>query len=156
LKNNTTLKAAAHAALPLIRKNQHQMEEVVQSARLLGDGLEPCANQEGERLIYSQPVESGFMGYSFDFEIHLADLDDLHRDDDRRAVLEMIAHGLLQHSTLRGNIRFTLRDFDAPVANTLHASSDFLPEFIQRVSKEHNIHIENYIEDAMKRGSARN
>ncbi|WP_336818779.1 hypothetical protein [Cedecea sp. MMO-103] len=128
----------------------------MQSVRLLGDGWEPHVNQEGERLIYSQPVESGFISHSFDFEILPADLDVLRTDDYRRAALEVIAHTLLQHSTLRGNLRFTQRDFDCLVANTLHTSSDFLPVFIARVNREHNIHIESYIEETMKRRSARN
>ena len=68
----------------------------MQPVRLMGDGYEPHVEQWGEQLSYSLPVDSGFVSFSFTFAIRQADLDVLLSDDYRRAVLEVIAHTLLQ------------------------------------------------------------
>lgn len=41
----------------------------MQSVRRMGDGYEPQVWQEGDRLIYSLPVESGFVSFDFTFDI---------------------------------------------------------------------------------------
>mgnify|MGYP004712671663 CR=1 FL=1 len=123
----------------------------MQPIRLLGDGYEPHVEQSGEQLSYSLPVDSGFVSFSFTFKICQADLDVLLSDDYRRAVLEMVAHTLLQHSTLPGNTRFTQSDFDSLVSDTLHSTSDLLQAFITQVSREHHIVIEKYVQDILKR-----
>ncbi|CAH0266122.1 hypothetical protein ACLEXY_11765 [Enterobacter ludwigii] len=83
------------------------------------------------------------------------DLDVLLSSDYRRAVLEITAHTLLQHSTLKGNDRFTQKDFDNLVAVTLHASLALLHIFISRVSREHNIAIDHYVEEILHRRTRR-
>lgn len=126
----------------------------MQPIRRMGDGYEPHVDQLGERLTYSLPVDSGFVSFSFSFEIRQADLDLLLSDDYRRAVLEVTAHTLLQRSTLKGNNRFTQSDFDSLVMDTLHSGVDFLQAFIARVSWENNIAIDHYVKEVMNRRSA--
>lgn len=123
----------------------------MQSVCLMGDGYEPHVEQLGEQLSYSLPVDSGFLSFSFTFVIHRADLDVLLSDDYRRAVLEVIAHTLLQRSTLPGNARFTQSDFDTLVADTLHSSRDCLEAFIEEVSHENHIVIKKYVHDILHR-----
>ncbi|MBK4366524.1 hypothetical protein JJQ04_21080, partial [Enterobacter hormaechei] len=43
--------------------------------RLMGDGYEPYVNKLNDRLIYSLPVESGFVSFYFEFDISQTDLD---------------------------------------------------------------------------------
>lgn len=123
----------------------------MQPVRLMGDGYEPHVEQWGEQLSYSLPVDSGFVSFSYTFAIRQADLDVLLSDNYRRAVLEVIAHTLLQRSTLPGNARFTQNDFDGLVADTLHSSRDFLEAFVVQVSKENHIVIEKYVHDILCR-----
>ncbi len=37
--------------------------------RLMGDGYEPYVDKLDDRLIYSLPVESGFLSFNFEFVI---------------------------------------------------------------------------------------
>ena len=126
----------------------------MQSVRLMDDGYEPHVTQEEGKLIYSLPVDSGFISYEFAFEISRHDLDILISDDYRRAVLEITAHTLLQRSTLKGYDRFTQKDFDKLVTNTLHSTPDFLQTFISQISHEHHIVIEHYVKEIIDRRSA--
>ncbi|WP_263066871.1 hypothetical protein [Enterobacter huaxiensis] len=119
--------------------------------RLMGDGYEPYVNKFNNRLIYSLPVESGFVSFHFEFDILQTDLDVLLSDHYRRAVLEVTAHTLLQRSTLKGHKRFTQHDFDNLIATTLHASQEHLSAFISQINGEHNISIEHYVNDIMNR-----
>lgn len=123
----------------------------MQAQRLMGEGYEPYVEQQGDRLTYSLPVDSGFVSFNFTFDLRQTDLDVLLSSDYRRAVLEITAHTLLQHSTLKGNDRFTQKDFDNLVAVTLHASLALLHIFISRVSREHNIAIDHYVEEILHR-----
>lgn len=123
----------------------------MQSVKRMGDGYEPQVWQEGERLTYSLPVDSGFVSFDFSFAIRQRDLDVLLADNYRRAVLEIIAHTLLQHSTLKGNARFTQRDFDKLIADTLHSTNDSLQVFIARINREHHIVIEHYVKAILTR-----
>ncbi|MCG8709407.1 hypothetical protein JHU04_002652 [Brenneria sp. 4F2] len=126
----------------------------MKSLRRMGEGYEPYVEQSAERLIYSLPVDSGVVSFSFSFEIRQTDLDVLLSDDYRRAVLEVIAHTLLQRSTLKGNDRFTQSDFDSLVAVVLHATFALLQTFIARVSRENNMAIDHYVKDVINRRSA--
>lgn len=126
----------------------------MQSVKLMGDGYEPQVWQEGDKLTYSLPVDSGFVSFDFSFAIRRSDLDVLLADDYRRAALEIIAHTLLQHSTLKGNARFTQRDFDKLLADTLHSTNDFLQAFIARINREHHIGIEHYVKEILARRAA--
>jgi hypothetical protein len=119
--------------------------------RLMGDGYEPYVNKFNNRLIYSLPVESGFVSFHFEFDILQTDLDVLLSDHYRRAVLEVTAHTLLQRSTLKGHKRFTQNDFDNLIATTLHVSQEHLSAFISQINGEHNISIEHYVNDIMNR-----
>lgn len=116
----------------------------MQSVRRMGDGYEPQVWQEGDRLIYSLPVESGFVSFDFTFDIQQRDLDVLLADDYRRAVLEIVAHTLLQRASVRAS--FTQSDFDKLIAETLHASPGVLQALISRIAQEHNIAIEQYVQ----------
>lgn len=117
----------------------------------MGDGYEPYVNKFNNRLIYSLPVESGFVSFHFEFDILQIDLDVLLSDHYRRAVLEVTAHTLLQRSTLKGHKRFTQNDFDNLIATTLHASQEHLSAFISNINREHNISIEHYVNDIVNR-----
>ncbi|WP_312690641.1 hypothetical protein [Kosakonia sp.] len=121
----------------------------MQRSRLMGEGYEPQVWQEGGRLTYSLPVESGFVSFDFTFEIQQPDLDVLLTDDYRRAVLEIVAHTLLQCASVR--INFTQSDFDKLIADTLHASPEGLQALIARVSQDHHIGIEPYAQQIMAR-----
>lgn len=126
----------------------------MQSAHLMGEGYEPHVTQEEEKLTYSLPVDSGFISYNFAFEISRDDLDILLSDNYRRAVLEITAHTVLQRSTLKGYDRFTRKDFDKLIVNTLHSTPDFLQTFISEINHEHHIGIEHYVKEIMDRRSA--
>ncbi|MCA2128566.1 hypothetical protein LDJ73_09790 [Enterobacter hormaechei] len=115
--------------------------------RLMGDGYEPYVNKLNDRLIYSLPVESGFVSFYFEFDISQTDLDVLLSDHYRRAVLEVTAHTLLQHSTLKGHKRFTQNDFDNLIVTTLHESQEHLSALISQINREHNMSIEHYVND---------
>lgn len=128
----------------------------MQSIRRMGDGYEPHVDQCGNRLTYSLPVDSGFMNYSFTFEICQADLNVLLTDDWRRAILEVIAHKLLQHSTIQGNANFTQSDFDSLIVNTLHSTNDSIQNFITQVSREYHISIERFVEEVINQRSETN
>lgn len=119
----------------------------------MGNGYEPHVERSGTHLTYSLPVDSGFASFSFMFEICQNDLDILLSDDYRRAVLEIIAHTLLQCSTMKGNDRFTQGDFDCFITDTLHSTSDFLQAFIEQVNRENNIVIDHYVKEVMSRRS---
>ncbi|MEB7542457.1 hypothetical protein [Enterobacter huaxiensis] len=121
------------------------------TTRVMGEGYEPYVEQLGDKLIYSLPVESGFVSFHFEFDILQTDLDVLLSDHYRRAILEVTAHTLLQRSTLKGHKRFTQNDFDNLITTTLHASQEHLSAFISQINREHNISIEHYVNDIMNR-----
>lgn len=123
----------------------------MQSVRRMGDGYEPQVWQEGDRLTYSLPVDSGFTSFDFTFDIQQRDLDVLLADDYRRAVLEIVAHTLLQCSTIRAS--FTQSDFDTLVADTLHSPHDVLQALIARIDQAHHIGVEHYVQEAINRRS---
>ncbi|MCQ4445935.1 hypothetical protein NOX22_15270 [Enterobacter cloacae] len=123
----------------------------MQTTRVMGEGYEPYVEQLGDKLIYSLPVESGFVSFHFEFDIRQTDLDILLSDHYRRAVLEVSALTLLQRSTSKGHKRFTQNDFDNLIATTLHASHEHLSAFISDINREHNISIEHYVNDIVNR-----
>lgn len=128
----------------------------MQKIRLMGEGYEPCVNKLGNQLLYSIPVESGFASYDFIFEINQNDLNILLSDDYRRAVLEIIAHELLQFSKTRKNSNFSQSDFNQLIMNTLHASSNDLQTFIEQIGKKYNISINSYVKNIMNKRSGTN
>jgi hypothetical protein len=122
--------------------------------RRLGDGYEPHVDEDGGALIYSLPVDSGIVSVGFSFEITQSDLDVLQTDSYRRAVLEVVAHTILQRSMLRGHDEIKQVEFDQILNNVLHSSSEELEEYISRVSRDHNIAIRYYVNDVLARRSA--
>ena len=119
--------------------------------RLLGDGWEPHVDDIAGRLVYSLPVQSGVVTMSFAFPITPADLDVLRAERHRRAVLEVVAHTVLQRSMLRGAPEVTGRDFRDVLDRVLHGSVDELAAYVARSSREHGISIERYVRAAMER-----
>lgn len=120
-------------------------------SRLLGDGYEPHVDALAEALLYSLPVDSGFVSADFSFVIRQEDLDVLLADSYRRAALEVIAHTLLQQSMLPGNAKVTQAMFEALLKEVLHAAPQALEESIVRIGCAHNIAIPVYIEQILTR-----
>jgi hypothetical protein len=120
-------------------------------SRLLGDGYEPHVDAVSGELLYSLPVESGFVSAAFSFVIRRSDLDVLLGNPYRRATLEVIAHTLLQRSMLPGSARFTQPMFDALLAEVLHSTAEGLEDSIVRIGRAHNIAIPVFIEQALAR-----
>ncbi len=123
--------------------------------RLMGDGYEPYVDKLDDRLIYSLPVESGFLSFNLEFVICQVDLDVLLSVHYRRAVLEVTAHTLLQRSTLKGHDRITQHNFDELVFNTLHTTQEQLQEFISKFNREYRILIEHYVNEIVIQRTAR-
>jgi hypothetical protein len=119
--------------------------------RLMGDGYEPHVDRIGSALIYSLPVDSGVVSTSFAFAIQPADLAILLRDSYRRAVLETIAHTILQRSMMRGEAEVTSARFADLVRRVLHGDADMLARLIADVARDHHIAIDHYVREAMRR-----
>jgi hypothetical protein len=121
----------------------------------MGTGYAPHVDECDGVLTYSLPVDSGFMTYDFAFVIRRDDLAVLLADPYRRAVLEVIAHTVLQRSTFRGNRVVAQAEFDVLVRQVLHGSDAALNEFVLAIGREHNIAIGIYVDAAIARRSAR-
>lgn len=119
--------------------------------RRLGDGYEPHVDEVDGKLVYSLPVDSGFASASFSFEIAARDLDVLRADPYRRAVLESVAHTILQPSLQRGGERVTQDAFADLVSRILHSTPAELEALIAAVDRDHNIVTRFYVEQAMAR-----
>ncbi len=126
-------------------------EELAPSRRLMGDGYEPHVDEEAGRLLYGLPVDSGAVGSAFSFDIRQADVDVLLSDPYRRAVLEVVAHTILQRTMLRGSRPVTEMDFAAIVSSVLHSTPEGLQRFIATVNREHNIDTGVFVAQAMAR-----
>ena len=121
--------------------------------RLLGSGYEPHVHEDGERLIYQQPVASGHADLEFTFEVTRRDVDVLLADPYRRAVLESVGHTVLQSSAMRGASPFTQADFDALVARVLHSDAPALERYIQQASRDYHTEFRVYIDQTLARWS---
>ncbi len=119
--------------------------------RWLGDGYEPHVDDEAGRLIYSLPVDSSFLSVSFSYEILQADLDVLLNDPYRRAVLEVVAHTVLQRSMIRGNPEVSPLDFRRLVDRALHSPPDALAGLVAEIDRDHNMSVEHFVRERMKR-----
>jgi hypothetical protein len=75
---------------PLVRSFQDYKERYSKTVRRMGDGYEPHVDEVAGRLVYSLPVDSGFMSTSFSFLIGDDDLAILLSDEYRRAVLKWL------------------------------------------------------------------
>ena len=119
--------------------------------RRMGDGYEPHVDDVAGRLVYSLPVDSGFVTLSFSYPLREHDLAVLLGDPWRRALLEVIAHTVLQRSMIRGNPEVTELDFAGIVAALLHSTPEALRAFVAGVDRDHNIGVEHYARVAMAR-----
>jgi hypothetical protein len=120
----------------------------------LGDGYEPHVDEVDGTLIYSLPVDSSFVSVEFSFEILPTDLDVLLADPYLRAVLETVAHSVLQRSMIRGNPPVSQQAFDEVVAQVLHSTPAVLKRFIAAVDRDHNMRTAYFVEQALARRSA--
>ena len=119
--------------------------------RRMGDGYEPHVDDEAGRLIYSLPVDSSFVSVSFSYEILQADLDVLLNDPYRRAVLEVVAHTVLQRSMIRGNPEVSPLSFGQLVDRALHSPPERLADLVAEIDRDHNMSVERFVHDRMKR-----
>lgn len=119
--------------------------------RRMGDGYEPHVDEVAGRLIYSLPVDSGFVSLSFSYEVQEADLRTLLADPYRRAIMEVVAHTLLQRSMIRGNPEVTYTDFRRLMDRTLHSLPHDLATFVAEIDRDHNIGVEHFARAAMER-----
>lgn len=90
-------------------------------------------------MVYSLPVDSGFMSTSISFLIGDDDLAVLLSDPYRRAILEVVAHEVLQSSMGRGNPDMTPIAFGRLVADILHSTPEDLGAFVAAISSRHNV-----------------
>ena len=119
--------------------------------RRMGDGYEPHVDEEDGRLTYSLPVDSSFVSMSFSFEIQPIDLEVLLADPYRRAVLESVAHTVLQRSMIRGNPPVTPVAFAQLVSRILHGTPEELARIVAVIDRDHNIRTAYFVEQALAR-----
>lgn len=124
------------------------------AVRRLGEGYEPHVDEADGRLLYGLPVDSGFFSAAFEFPITGSDLERLLQDPYRRALLEVIAHTMLQRSMIRGNPPVTEAEFAGIAAQILHSTSDDLAGYVASVAQDHNINIDHFVSEAMRRRNA--
>ncbi|MBY2913091.1 hypothetical protein [Rhizobium leguminosarum] len=117
----------------------------VRGRRCIGDGYEPHVDDIDGRLIYSLPVDSGHVSLSFEYEIEAGDLAVLLDDVYRRAVLHWVLHTKLQR-TIIDTAKISQNDFRALLSEILHSPIDNVEQLIQAVNREHNIHLQYYID----------
>ena len=110
-----------------------------------GDGYEPHVDDTDGRLIYSLPVDSGHISLSFEYEIEAGGLAVLLDDVYRRAVLHWVLHTKLQR-TIIDTAKISQTDFRALLSEILHSPIDNVERLIQAVNREHNIHLQYYID----------
>ncbi|MGO7072687.1 hypothetical protein ACCT03_02655 [Rhizobium johnstonii] len=113
--------------------------------RGMGDGYEPHVDDVDGRLIYSLPVDSGYVSLSFEYEIEAGDLAVLLNDIYRRAVLHWVLHTKLQRTVIGTAEKISQADFRALLSEILHSPIDNVERLIQAVNREHNIHLQYYI-----------
>lgn len=127
------------------------MNSISNPQRRMGDGYEPHVDDVDGRLVYSLPVDSGFVSASFSFEVEQVDLVVMLSDPFRRAVLEVVAHSVLQRSMICGNPPVTQADFRRLVDQTLHTSGDMLEVYIAQIDQDYNMRVEYFVRSAMAR-----
>ena len=124
------------------------------AVRRLGEGYEPHVDEVDSRLIYGLPVDSGFFSAAFEFPITASDLERLLEDPYRRALLEVVAHTILQRSMIRGNPAVTEAEFAQITARILHSRPDDLAAYVASVERDHNINIDHFVSEAIRRRAA--
>jgi hypothetical protein len=124
------------------------------AVRRLGDGYEPHVDEDAGILTYSLPVDSGFVSAVFSFQIQPGDLDVLLGDPYRRAVLEVVAHTVLQKSMSAGGRKITQATFGDLVGSLLHSTPADLERYLDRVDTSHHLVTRVYVKEIMARRSA--
>lgn len=119
----------------------------------LGKGWEPHVDEVDGKLIYSIPVDSGFVSNSFEFNIESNDLEVLKTNLYRYAVLYFAVHTLLQNTFGQGIAPkpFTQSEFTGTLQIILHSTESELESFIQEFNKKHNIILGHYVDDYVNR-----
>ena len=120
----------------------------------LGDGYEPHVDEVDGQLVYSLPVDSSFVSVEFSFDIDQKDLDVLLSDPYRRAVLESVAHTVLQRSMIRGNPKVGQAAFTELVSSVLHSTPAALEHYIAAIDRDHHIRTAFYVEQTLARRAA--
>jgi hypothetical protein len=120
----------------------------------MGEGYEPHVDEEDGKLTYGLPVDSSFVSLSFSFEIGQADLDVLLTDPYRRAVLESVAHTVLQRSMIRGNPKVTPAQFREVVDRVLHAPAAAVEAYIVEIDRDYHMSTAYYVERNLARRAA--
>ncbi|UAJ10113.1 hypothetical protein [Polymorphobacter megasporae] len=136
--------------MAMLRSYQHAFPP---AKRLMGEGYEAHVDDEAGRLIYSLPVDSGFVSLSFAYPIKQADLDVLLTDPYRRAVLEVVAHTVLQRSMIRGNPEVSQLDFGRLVDRTLHACAEAVAGLVAEIDRDHHMSVDHFVREALQRRS---
>ncbi len=147
---------AAHGEAPRrIAENFRDYERSFPpSVRLLGTGWEAVVDDVAGRLIYSIPVVSGIVTVGFSFPIRAEDFAVLKADPYRRAVLEVVAHHVLQRSIPHGSPEVTQVDFAAISDRVLHGAADDLAAYIGEVDRDHRSSVGFFVDQAMARYAA--
>lgn len=140
---------------PFKRRSKQVLKVDYQSARrVLGEGYEPHVYQQDGKLIYEFPVDWSFTSTVRSFEIQKVDLVVLLQDSHRRAVLEVVSHILAQRAIGRGEKKFTQKDFDRLISQTLHSSDRELQNFTVRISRNHNTAVQHFVDAVLSRRQA--
>jgi len=124
------------------------------TVRKLGEGYEPIVEDVDGRLVYSLPVDSSFVSVEFSFDIDQRDLDVLRSDPYRRAVLDSVAHTVLQRSMIRGNPTVGQEAFTELVSSVLHSTPAALQHYVAAINRDHHIRTAFYVEQTLARRGA--
>ena len=124
------------------------------TVRKLGEGYEPIVEDVDGRLVYSLPVDSGFVSVEFSFDIRQRDLDVLLSNSYRRAVLDSVTHTVLQRSMIRGNPSIGQDAFSELVSYVLHSTPAALQHYVSAIDRDHHIRTAFYVEQTLARRTA--
>ena len=97
----------------------------------LGKEWEIWVSKSAHEFTLHMPVESGFMGFQFDFPCSEDDLHVLESSRFRRKTLEFILHEHLQPTTLRGGPRVETDQMLRIIKSVLHGSPENIELEIQ-------------------------
>lgn len=89
-----------------------------------------------------------------DVHIQCRDLGVLLANPYRRAMLESVAHPVLQRSMIRGNPEMTELDFRRIADTVLHSDMNDLERLVAAVEWDHKTNFVFFAEAAMRRGAA--
>jgi hypothetical protein len=148
-------KAASHPSVPeaAVRAKRSKGQERVQSGRSCDDTLivgsgrcvvqERCLGEEwgiwvsksSREFTLHMPVESGVVGFQFDFPCSESDLRVLESSRFRRKTLEFILHEHLQRTTIRGGPKRETDQILRIIKSVLHGSPEDIEQEIRAAPK---------------------